>query len=101
MCFIVEIQGVDVVMSKGKSSQTTEMRNIKEKSTEEVMDDTYKNKLLSLLLNKLRVLISDVHIRFNYPSSSMKAIGAYIDQIHLDTIKNDFPSRVRSVDFVN
>ena len=89
MCFILEIQGVDVVLREGKSSKIPNVQKTKDSTAEEVMDDTYLNKLLSLFINKLKVLVSDVHIRFEHSSSSMKAIGAHIDQIHLDTIKGD------------
>ena len=92
MCFVLEIQGVDVVLKERKPVKIPEARKTKEITVEEEMDDTYLNKLLSLLINKLKVTISDVHIRYEHPSSSMKAIGAHVEQIQLDTIKSDLPS---------
>ncbi|CBK24768.2 uncharacterized protein [Blastocystis hominis] len=92
MYFLIEIQGVDVVLKEGKSVKNPKVGKIEEITAEEEMDDTYLNKLLSLLINKLKVTISDVHIRYEYPSSSMKAIGAHVEQIQLDTIKSDIPS---------
>ena len=84
---LLDIRGVNVIMNS-ETHRTSDCVGNKQESRAEIMDDTYRNKLLSFFMNKLRVSISQVHIRFEHPYSSTVAVGACIDHIKLDTLEN-------------
>ena len=76
------------MIMNNETHHTSDCVGNNQESRTEIMDDTYRNKLLSFFMNKLRVSISQVHIRFEHPYSSTVAVGACIDHIKLDTLEN-------------